>query len=372
MKLTRNFVLPLAALFFGLLLVPRASAVGVANCPVEPKQGVAIASGSVFAGANCTLNTTGDVDGFVFNANPGDVWHFLVSGNGNSVDVCMTIYSPSAVNIYSGCSQVRFGNYGFETDQTLTASGTYTVDITEAENGAANYGLSLERDYPTPTDGDKIQLTQSVIGTLGPGEDSPAYTFPVVTTGTYQASATIPSGGNDLCISVYSPTGASAGSGCTQSRFGGVTVNVDFTPPTNGTSMVLVYMDGTDGGGTVNYSAEVSCLAGVCKQPPPPPCTLKDAASYASGTLTMNFTVGNLTATTWNAWLTSQNSITALAGFPITQPITNPPVPITKTSTLSASGTVGVLSTLTTPTKGIICSVYTQVNTGTASSSTKR
>jgi hypothetical protein len=367
MKMSHNLALPLAVAFFGLLLVPRASAVGVANCPVEPKQGVPIASGDIFAGANCTLKTTGDVDSFVFSAHSGDIWHFLVSGNlpvfGNAINVCLTLYSPTAVKVYVACSDVRFGA-GFETDQTLTATGTYTIDITEATNGALNYGLSLERDFPSPPDGDKIQLTQSVIGTLAPGEDSPGYTFPVVTTGTYQASATIPVVGSDnLCISVYLPSGASAGAGCTDIRFG-ATVNVDFTPPANGTAMVLAYMSGADGGGTVNYSVEVSCIAGLCVQPPPPTCTLKDALSYGSGTLTMNFTVGNLVPTTWNVWLTSHNSIAALTGFPISQPATNPPVPITKSATLSPSGTVGVLTTLTTPKGGIICFNYTQIKTG--------
>jgi hypothetical protein len=373
MKLTRNFVLPLAALFFGLLFVPQASAVGVANCPVEPKQGVAIASGDVFAGANCTLKTTGDVDGFVFTANSGDIWHFLVSGNNvgpGGIDVCLAVYNPSAVKIYSACANTDDGIYGFQTDQTLTATGTYTIDVTEAANGALNYGLSLERDYPTPTDGQAIQLTQSVVGTLSPGEDSPAYTFAVDSTGTYQASATIPNGSfgaNNLCIGVYTPKGASAGSACTNTADGIFTVNVDFTPPENGTSMVLAYPSVGDGGGTVSYSVEVSCLAGVCTQPPPPPCTLKDAVSYASGTLTMNFTVGSTSATTWNAWLTSQNTIAPLSGFPISEPITNPPVPITKTASLSPAGTVGILSTLTTPTKGIFCSSYVQINTGTPS-----
>ena len=79
----------------------------------------------------------------------------------------------------------------------------------------------------------------------------------------------------------------------------------------------------------------------------------------------MNFTVGNLSATTWNAWLTSQNTIAALSGFPTTQPITNPPVPITKTTSLSPEGKVGVLSTLTTSKGGIICSSWVQVATGT-------
>jgi hypothetical protein len=360
----------LLALFFGLLLVPRASAAGVANCPAEPKQGVPIASGDVFAGANCTLNTTGDVDGFVFSANSGDIWHVLVSGNNvgpGGIDVCLAIYNPSAVRIYFACANTDDGIYGFQTDQTLSATGTYTIDVTEAANGPLNYGLSLERDYPTPADGDPVLLTQTVVGTLSPGEDSPAYTIPVVTTGTYQASATIPNGSfgaNNLCISAYSPNGASAGSACTNTADGIFTVNVDFTPPENGTSMVLAYPSVGDGGGTVSYSVEISCLAGVCKPTPPPPCTLKDAASYGSGTLTMNFTVGNTAAATWNAWLVSQSTATPLSGFPISQPITTPPVPITKTATLSPSGTVGVLSTLTTPTKGIICSVYTQVNTG--------
>jgi hypothetical protein len=43
-------------------------------------------------------------------------------------------------------------------------------------------------------------------------------------------------------------------------------------------------------------------------------------------------------------------------------------VPITETAPLSPSGTVGVLTTLTTATKGIICSNYTQINTGTPTS----
>jgi hypothetical protein len=40
-------------------------------------------------------------------------------------------------------------------------------------------------------------------------------------------------------------------------------------------------------------------------------------------------------------------------------------VTVTKTTSLSPEGTVGVLSTLTTSTKGIICSSYEQINTGT-------
>ena len=76
----------------------------------------------------------------------------------------------------------------------------------------------------------------------------------------------------------------------------------------------------------------------------------------------MNFIVANKAAATWNAWLTSHN-MTSL--FSLSQPITNPPTPITQTCTpLAPGGKAGVLSTLTTPANGVICSSREEVNTG--------
>jgi hypothetical protein len=94
-------------------------------------------------------------------------------------------------------------------------------------------------------------------------------------------------------------------------------------------------------------------------------CTLQDTLSYnsSSGTLTTKFLIGNPTAVTWNAWLTYQNTIQQL--FSVSQPITNVPKTVTQTTNLSPEGTVGVLSTLTTSTQGIVCSSWAQTNTGT-------
>jgi hypothetical protein len=119
---------------------------------------------------------------------------------------------------------------------------------------------------------------------------------------------------------------------------------------------------------TAVYAGDSSFLtstSNVVKQVVDGPCTLTDSLSYSSSskTLTMKFTVGNIVATTWNIWLTYQNTLEQI--FTGSQPITNPPVPITKTTTLSPEGTVGILSTLTTSTNGIYCSSYVQLNTGT-------
>ena len=97
-----------------------------------------------------------------------------------------------------------------------------------------------------------------------------------------------------------------------------------------------------------------------------PCCTLDDTATYdaTSSTLTMKFAINTFAAATWNAWLTHQNTIKTL--FSVSQPFTeNPPLAITKTYTdLPKEGEVGVLSTLTTPTDGIVCSSYVQIDTG--------
>jgi hypothetical protein len=364
MKRTFNFVLPLATLFFGLLLAPRsAHAQTSADCPVEPKLNVPIADGETYTGTNCSLGTAADVDSFLFNANKGDTWNLVLGAvNGKTHDVCLTLYDPNNNKINSGCT----GGSDFTVvfDNVLPTTGTYTMDVDEDTSGTQAYAVSAQRLFPFPPDGQLVSLSQPYPGAIAWDTEANAFTFQGVTTGLFQVSAAVQAPKNyDLCMTLYYTSGVVAGSGCT----GGPDFNImiDFTPAGNGE--VLAFLSAAGWNGTVSYTFEVSCLSGNCGTTNFPPCTLKDAASFNSttNTLSMIFTVGNKAATTWNAWLTSKNTIAALSGFPISQPITNPPVLITKTATVPVSGTVGVLTTLTTPTKGIICSNYTQVNTGT-------
>jgi hypothetical protein len=359
MKRLTKFAVPLAALLFGILLVPRAALAQahVADCPTEPQTGVPIASGDTFYGSNCTLYTPGDIDGFTFSANSGDTYQFALGYQSGPTNVCLTLYENSSTIIPQTCTN---GN-GIVIEKTLTTTGTYVLEVTEPTGGGQavdSYALSLERINPFPPDAQPITLSHVVDGTIAAPTEQNAFTFYGATTGTYQVTITYTSGPINACIYLYYPgtTTASTLSGCTN----GASYEFQFTPTQNDTYMLLVNGAGNDA--TLTYNLEVSCLLGTCTQPPPPPCTLKDAASYSAGTLTMNFTVGNTSATTWNVWLTYENTLTQL--FSVSQPITNPPVVISKTATLSPSGIAGVLTTLTTSAKGIICSNYTQVNTG--------
>src|ERR1022692_2548953 len=337
MRVSTNFALPLSAVLFGLLLIPRAALAAVNNCPVEPAQNVPIADGGIFTGPNCNLYTVGDVDSFVFNANNGDTYQLVAAVDNGSHDICLTLYDPNNVDIFSGCTYVYPFGAAVLVDQPLTVTGKYTMVITEtsASYGTQNYAVSLQRLYPAPPNAVSIpKLGQVLTGVVTPLTASDPFTFTGATTGTYRATATLPAGSTqNLCMSVYNPDGSSAGSGCSNVYPYGSVVTLDFMPPHNGTIMVLLAEYGYDG-----------------------------TLGYTTGTLSMNFTVENSYATTWNIWLTDQNAMQLL--YSKSQPITVAPTAVPMTTTLSPEGNVGVLSTLTTPTGGITCSSWEQVQTG--------
>lgn len=366
MKKINRFALPLAALFFALILIPGSGWASVTNCPGEPKQGVPISSGETYFGANCVLNSASDVDSFTFNASAGDVWSMAtaITTGGYPNNICLQLYAPgSSTPQFSGCSDSLGNVVAVTTNQTLTVAGAYSIVVTETLNDTTAYGLSLERLSPAPADGIPLTLGQTLTTALAAPTAQGTYTFYGSTAGIYKITSSMTSGYPfNLCVALYQPNGSSALSpACTDSLGNVDTVTENFTPTLAGTYVLVIYEPAENA--TIDYNLSVSCLNSGCNQPPPPPCTMKDSATYASGALTMNFTVGNNVATTWNIWLSSGNTITTL--YSAAQPKTVPPVPITKTTTLSPSGMVGVLSTLTTPTKGIFCSNYVQINTGT-------
>jgi hypothetical protein len=78
----------------------------------------------------------------------------------------------------------------------------------------------------------------------------------------------------------------------------------------------------------------------------------------------MDFTVATPTAGTWAGWLVDKSKSEAI--FSQSLPKTEPPSQVTQTKGgVTASGEVGVLSTITTPSQGITCSSFVTINTGT-------
>jgi len=365
MRTAKNLSLWLAALLFAIVVIPSTGwAHTSANCPLEPAT-TDIVSGKTYSGSNCVLSTASDLDIFTFSSSAGDTWK-MVAGSANAgagFNICLTLNDPNGLTVVSGCSTAPI-SHSAAFIKKLTIAGTYTIVVTETSNGTMNYGVSLERISPPPTDGTALVLGNTVTSQIAPISTQGAYIFYGTTTGTYEVSATMTSGGapENLCFSVYQPGGTAViASACTATPIA-FTVHENFAPAVNGNYVVIVYA--SDNSYTLNYNFGVACVAGVCGSRNAT-CSLKDTLNYnpTTGILTMNFTLGTPVAVTWNGWLTSQNTMQQLWSQSL--PITEPAVTMTETQAVPKSGKVGVLSTFTTPTKGITCSSWTMVSTGT-------
>jgi hypothetical protein len=93
------------------------------------------------------------------------------------------------------------------------------------------------------------------------------------------------------------------------------------------------------------------------------PCTLNLEASSPDGSVNLAFEIGTHESATWNVWLIAQAEVTPLVSAAL--PVIEPPVPVElDLPFFPALGTVGFLTTLTTPVQGIICSAFVTVDTG--------
>lgn len=159
--------------------------------------------------------------------------------------------------------------------------------------------------------------------------------------------------------SVVGPTGldriGSIEFGPDGNLYGGVT-DIGSSLPT-----YLVRIDPATGAATpvgatgFSISGLTSCLQ----------CTLNLNLSSTNGTLNLDFEVGTQEPANWNAWLTSQDDIDRILFVEL--PVIDPPISFPLSLPFFPQlGTVGVLTTLTTPDKGIVCSDFETVNTGIA------
>ena len=376
MRLSKNSLLALATVTLGVLLLPWAAvAQSSANCPAEPTTNVPIALGEVFFGSNCTLSTDGDIDSFTFAGTSGDTYELATGVNGGSNNICLTIYDPNLKKVFGPtCTSIGFPNYVYSVVEYLTAAttGTYTAEVTEPANGKQSYAVSLQQDWPFAPYATQVPKWEDALPVnVSPLTDTVFFTFPSATTGTYQVKATYSSGAN-LCMGVTLADKSSGGSGCTSVGFPNYvnSVSVQFNPSKTQVGINSVSLQAAGNDSTSTGTLEISCVVGNCPEPvllPPAPalCSLSDTPSYnaTSSTLTLKFSVRNeQTATaTWNAWLTDQSSnVTSIASESLTNTKTQT---ITETVPgLSTEGVVGVLSTITTATQGIVCSSWALIN----------
>src|SRR5580698_6669554 len=104
MRASTKFVVAFAAVLFVVVLGPRAATASTANCPQEPRSNVPIGDGEVLQGTNCELYAVGDIDSFVFTGTSGNTYQIAAAVNGGSDNICLTLYNPSFVVVFSACT----------------------------------------------------------------------------------------------------------------------------------------------------------------------------------------------------------------------------------------------------------------------------
>jgi hypothetical protein len=263
------------------------------------------------------------------------------------------------------------GNTGFTSDYVFTSDtqpeGTYCVDTNphDCHPGGTSYG-----DH---TSGHGLMLNAN--GSVSPNQIVWQETVTVIPHTPYTFSGWAASWGNvggDLVGVDPSPA---------RLRFfiNGIQVGQDFAvatqngqwlqfvtswPSESNTSATIAIVDGNVDAFGNDFSLDDLSLQVE-------PCTLNLEASSPDGSLRLAFEVGTGEPATWNAWLTSQAEIARL--FSVSLPVIEPPIAVSLTLPFFPTlGTIGGLTTLTTPDTGIRCAAFTTVDTGspTAASAT--
>ena len=91
-------------------------------------------------------------------------------------------------------------------------------------------------------------------------------------------------------------------------------------------------------------------------------CTLLMDASYAGGTLTLDYVLGTVTPGTWNIWMFIGNVGFSLGSLPIPAAI-HPPVSFPVAFAFPQVGTIGILNYIDTAANGIECWDFDLVDT---------
>lgn len=92
-----------------------------------------------------------------------------------------------------------------------------------------------------------------------------------------------------------------------------------------------------------------------------PSCTLQMALSLSGDTLNMNFVVGTLDTAVWTVWIAEQTGLTRVSFLRLRR--TDPPVAqFLSEPGVGGMGTIGVLTTLSTPAGGVRCSDWQTIN----------
>ncbi|MHC4489590.1 MAG: hypothetical protein ACYSW7_10520 [Planctomycetota bacterium] len=314
-------------------------------CPPEPTN-MDIEYGDL---VTCSIDVIGDTDVFRFLADGGEKVVVQASKQGGTGTPCIELFDPEGTPIGSDCSS--FGAR-IDTGPPL-APGWHTILVTEQlNNDTVDYALALERIVPPSPTAQPIQYDESISDQINPVGDVDLFFFEGSVGDSITVQASRQGGTGTPCIELFAPDGTLIGSDC--SSFG---ARIDAMLDQEGTHTILITEQLNND--TVDYELTLQCLGGHCLKFPYVDLDLE----YTDSTLTITFDLFTQEPTTLNLWLSVLNVTIPVWSIPL--PTIDPPISIPiPIPGFPSLGTIGVLTTLTTPEDGIILSDWETVDTG--------
>ena len=336
--------------------------------------------GGVDAGNTISRNFAGFNDaggaiagqGNIISGNTTDGIEIIGQGSINEIiGNIINANSGDGIAIKSDDSATAIGGVFIGAGNTISSNGGDGVSVTDG-NGSGILSNSISANTGLGIDLAPAGVTFNDVGDGDAGPNN-LQNFPVLTSAASDSSTTIEGTLNSSDFTLFRVEFFS-NSACDPSGHGegeNFLGSTDVTTDGSGNAAFMVnfpaavvlgeFITSTATGPGTNTSEFSQCIE-VVLPPFVPTCTLELTLGYSADTLTVAFLVGTNVAVTANVWATSQSDIISLFSGPL--PVTEPPINPTITKALPASGTVGLLATLTTPELGIICSEFKTVDTG--------
>jgi hypothetical protein len=346
-----------------LLLFPHSvqAASEAVNCIPETTD-MTIGYGTVVNGTNCVIAPGTDVDVFRFSASIGEVVRITVSNVAGPAGLLVQIRDPGGNLILTiGNPVIGEGTARFVV-RTIEMSGSHSIAIFDAgSDQTASYGVVVERIVPAGPGAVPLAFNVPVSDELNPTNDIDQYRFEAQAGSVVRISIDpdITELGQFAMLQIASPSGPLSGGG-EFSGSGPFFRDVTVTETGTQTFQLRPYRPDL---APYPYTVRIDCLSGPCA---PPDCTVEVEPTFADGTLTLGFHLGNrLGAATWNVSLAVSGQIVPLWSSPINNvdPMVSFDVPIPG---LPSLGGVAVISSISTSARGIACFDAETVDTGAA------
>jgi hypothetical protein len=244
---------------------------------------------------NASVASTG-TGSYSFNATAGDSVRIVAAGHSGNFDSSIELRDPMGMVVNSTyCSSPSYSTCSTQLTESLSATGTYYINITDAgADNAGSYTMHLDLfppSDPTGNNWDGLNYYSLVSDSLGHAGDHDMFGFWGASGSGISVRVDGLTGNLDSGLEIWGPSGDPAlfDGYCSAPSYSTCSVAASLDLPEDGLYFIALHDVGLDNTGS--YNLQLACTYGDCpldRAPPPGPVPVPAAAwLFASGLIGM-------------------------------------------------------------------------------------